>query len=431
MWPFHSFPQASHRRVLWLGFVLVFALVIWRAAVVPLGTRNAPARNMIRGDAYSDINTLSAARFFAEYGFGQTLGLPMHNYPSGGVLDSAFVYTHYPALPDVLAGVSATLLGAEDDRTLRVLPILLAMLLYGYMAWLLAQWLPQPRMAVVGTLLVAGSHYFAFFADTYHKHLYEALFMWLCTGTLWLYYTRGKRTGHLLLAALWMVLAVNASFEPIVFLAIVVVGFSWVYERRVISMATVLLGAACIGAFVLHLWQVYGLLGSWEAVYADMFTSLQARSQGVGDGGNELGRPITWYDRIKVFFDWLNRTERLFLITGWALAGLSVWAMRWQLRPHPQLRALLWVLLLAGLGWSVAMAQHFIVHLFTTRHIGPFVAVMGGFALPLYADAVRTHWRQRHWPWLAFHAAFVGYMLAMALSQQLIDWWRYGFGYAG
>jgi hypothetical protein len=56
---------------------------------------------------------------------------------------------------------------------------------------------------------------------------------------------------------------------------------------------------------------------------------------------------------------------------------------------------------------------------------------MGGFVLPLYADAVCAHWRQRHWLWLAFHTLFVGYILAMAISQQLIDWWRYGFGYAG
>ncbi|MBX3101044.1 MAG: hypothetical protein KF690_00890 [Bacteroidetes bacterium] len=429
---FTRFPEPWQRRALLGGFVLAFALITWRATVVPLGQAGNPARNMIRGDAYSDINTLSAARFFRDYGFGETYLLPVFKYPGHGMRDTIMVYTHYPALPDVLAGLSAQVLGADDDRNLRVLPILLAMVLYGYMAWLLVQWLPQPRMAVAGTLVVALSHYFVFFADTYHKHLYEELFVWLCTGTLWVYYTRGRRWPWLALAGLWMVLAVNASFEPIVFLAIVVAGFSLLYTRRLLTVETLLLGAVCVCGFVLHLWQVRLYMGSWEAMWHEMFTSLQVRSQGVGAGGNELGRSLMWYDYLKVPFDWLNRIERLFLLPGWALAGLSVWAMRRQwVRGERRLFWLGVILLLAGMGWSLVMAQHFIVHLFTTRHMGMFLALMAGYALPLYVDTVRAHFARRNLPWQIFHVLFIGYMLVMACTQQLADWYCYGFGYSG
>src|SRR6218665_1517338 len=86
-------------------FAFSFLVIIFRVLFASVYD-NTRVRNQVYGDGYSDINTLSSAKYFLDSGFTQTTFLPVHDYyPATG---HAQVYTHYPALPNILAGVYAT-----------------------------------------------------------------------------------------------------------------------------------------------------------------------------------------------------------------------------------------------------------------------------------------------------------------------------------
>ena len=431
-WPRQLWARPRHRFILLAIFAAAFALILLRTATVPL--HDNKARSSIRGDQYSDVNTYSAARYFRDHGVAHTYGLPVHKYSPTHPADSAIVYTHYPALPDWVAGAVFALTGTDHVAWLRLVPILLSVFLCGYVFTQLSYWLPHPAMALWGGALVVLSHYFLFFADSFHKHVYEELFKWLFVFGLLAYY-RDRKLGQLLLCALWYALAAHSSFEPVVYLAVVALGFSWVYTGSPLRWPVFVLGASAALSVALHFYTVYLYWGSWQGLMNDLTQSALHRIQGTGPLAEAGNQALGLGQYLQIPFQWFNRPERLFMLPGWGLLLLLLLAgrgLRQVALPAPA-GIRLWriglVLLLATLSWSLVMPQHFLVHLFVTRHWGIFYGLIGGYCLHAYAQGLCRSWASLRLPARLLHSLLIVYVLAMAISQQLLDWFRHGFLY--
>ena len=422
--------MASHARLVVLGLLaVVYSVIGWRAVWIPTETASK-ARDSLHGDAYSDRNTLSAIRHYVDQGLGASCGLPVHNYSGPETpLSERKVYLHYPALPDLLGAAVAYGVQSSDEVPLRVGMALCSLLFAGLLLGLARRLQADPVWAWAVAGLWFASNYFVFWADSLHKHQYEeaakAAFLLLA----WRYYGSGRSTGWLLACALLYVLAANLSFEPIVYLAVVSVGWAWIYDGHPLSRFSCAMGVAALAGFGLHLLQVWCWLGSWDAVWADVEGAFRLRTLGEAHGQqlSELDRGLGWRDYLALPFSWLNRIERAYLIPGWTLLLLVLGTGRQLWREQPQRARLLGVLFLASIAWSLTLTQHYVVHAFTARHFVLWAGVAVAWLGPYYVQRLRADWSGQHLGWKLVHVGLVGYTLAMAITQHLIDYFRYGW----
>ena len=385
-------------------------------------------RNAIHGDGYSDINTYSAAMFFKDSGYTKSCFLPMFYYADNkGIHPEPAIYTHYPAVPDILAGSYAKLFDTRSEKTLRLSPVMLSLLFFLIIFYALQQIIPEKKSALISSLVIVLSNYFIFWGDNLHKHLYEELLKWLYTIGLWNYY-RNARYNKWLLAglAICYVIETNVSFEPVVYLAIVTVGIGYIHTRRLLLPENLLLLLMPVAGFAIHLYQNYCWFGSWPIVINDFKDAAVLRTKGGNDIRNELQRNIQFKDFLNIPFIFLNRIERFFLFPGYAMLifGYLAWQ---QWKNQPQLRQLMLVLLIATLSWSVLMTQHFTVHAFTGRHAGLLYALIIGTGLMAYEQLFRKHISEKKITYMLLHVLFIGYNLVMLISQQVLDIFKYGF----
>ncbi len=444
----------SQRR-LWVTLVLalVLALIIvgLRSQLI-LADDAAGGRSFQRGDGYSDLNTLSAVRYFYDHGLWTSKLRPMHNYdPDLGVTE-ATPYLHYPALPDVLHGMFARWIGSTDQRDLRWFP--LALSFFGAIAlwFFLRQQMRYywgsisnssfasqsdlefaDRAAALSWVILLTSNYFMAWADGLHKHPYEEITKWLYFAGLLTHYQRlqspspdessFRSLGRIFGLAVLAFLTGHASFEPIVFLAVVTVGLSMIFERswrRVFAPINFVLGAAFVASFISHLYLNALYLGSWSLALTDLHEALSVRTGDV----NLLKLP--WVA--------LERIERYFHITGFAFLILGIFMFRDLRSATPtsprlrEFRQLTYVLLAASLSWYLIMKQHAAVHHFVGKQSGLLVGWIVGPALLFYALRVQNDWRRGKLGLRMFHVLFILYMTAMAVTQQiLVLWWDFGF----
>lgn len=419
----------DRRHALILLLALVYSLVVWRALTLPAGA-DVKARGSLHGDSYSDLNTLSAIRHYYDQGFAASCGLPVHQYDGPQTpAEQRKVYLHYPALPDMIGGGLAVLLGTPREAPLRLATALLSLLFAGLL-WLLARRVaPDPAWAAAILALWLASNYFIFWADSLHKHQYEeaakAAFLLLA----WRYYEGSRSWGLLAACAAVYVLAANVSFEPIVYLAVVSVGWSWVYEGRIISRFTVAMGLAAVAGFGLHLLQNWCWLGGWEAVWQDTRGAFMLRTVGEahGEQTSELARGLTFIDYMSLPLSWFNRVERTYLVPGWALVALTLLCGRQLWRERRRDALLLLTLFLASIAWSLAMTQHYKVHAFTARHFALWAGLTVAWLGPLYVRRLRDDWASGNILRRTGHALLLHYVAGMALSQHVLDWFRYGW----
>ncbi|MBK0402907.1 hypothetical protein I5M27_07905 [Adhaeribacter sp. BT258] len=411
-------------------FIFCFSLIGWRIIFVPLYNSEG-GRNFIRGDHFSEINTHSALQYFYDHGFNVSKWLPVHNYESGKADTQYDIYTHYPALPDILAGFYAKILDTTNPQWLRIFPMLISVGWFFLIFHMLSRMLPDKKAAFLSAAIIVLSNYFLAWADNLHKHMYEEVLKWLFVYGLYLYYQRNRPVWLLGVLCLVYIAAANVSMEPILFLAVVVVGFSIIYSRNIFTRETIVLGLAAVAGFGLHFYQNILLFGSFQAALKDMTDAVALRTVGqAADTHNELKRTLNWQDYAIIPLKWLNRIERYFLIPGFALLLLSYLGLRKLKVEDKQMFRIVLVLLLAGLSWSVAMSQHFLVHVFTTRNIGLFYGFIVGYGLVAYWPLLQKAWQEKNRLHQGFHVLFIGYVAFMALSQQVWDLYiKYGFGY--
>ncbi|HSZ24529.1 MAG TPA: hypothetical protein VK766_02365 [Cytophagaceae bacterium] len=420
----------SKKNILIAAFIFSFSIVIIRIISVPL-LNSGKARDSIHGDSYSDINTYSAMRYFYDFGFGKSYLLPVHGYKGDGNSANMGAYTHYPALPDILAGSYARILHTTDTRWVRIFPLLISIGFFFFIVHFFQTLLPDKNAAFIGALVLVLSNYFIFWADNLHKHLYEEILKWVYVYLLFLYYREDRKNKWLIvLCSLIFILVTNISFEPVTYLAIVTVGMSWIYKRNIFTFETILLGFAPVIGFGLHFYQNILYFGSVDLALADMTHAAALRTTGIESVQNEMKRNLTFLDYISIPYYWSFRIERLFLIPGPAFFFFAYLGLKEIRKVNQQLFGLGIVLLIASLSWNIFMTQHWLVHTFTTKHLGLFYGFVIGYGLLSYYDLVKKDWASNVVFKKILHVIFIGYILVMALSQQLFDYFRYGFFYS-
>jgi len=410
-------------------FLFCFGLIIIRVLEVPLYSEG-DGRNFIRGDSYSDKNVHSAVKFFHKHGFRKTSFLPVYGYDSLGD-ENYTVYTHYPALPDILAGTYAYLLDTTNITALRIFPVLISIAWFFLLFHILNTLLPDRQKAFVSASIIVLSTYFLGWADTLHKHTYEEAFKWIFVYLLFLYYERLKPNNFLLgVLCLFFLIIANISFEPTAYLAIVVLGFTWIYQKSIITRETVLLGFSAIAGFGIHFYQVAIHAGSWEAAKDDLMSAAVVRTTGSATDMMNTERNITWWDYLLFPYYMLNRIERYFLIPGWAFLVLAYLGMRNLRRKNEKIFKIGLVLMAASIIWGLVMPQHFIVHTFTTKQIGLFYGFIIGYGICAYWPYCKAAFQKRQPLLIALHVIFIGYIMGMFLTQQVWDMYiKYGWFY--
>jgi hypothetical protein len=419
----------SKKYILIAAFIFCFSIVIVRVIKVPL-FNSGKARDSIHGDAYSDINTHSALKYFYDFGFTKSCFLPVHDYRGNKIEKSMKVYTHYPALPDILAGVYAKILNTRSAKWIRIFPVMISITFFFFIFYFFRKILPDKNAAFVGALILVLSNYFIFWADNLHKHLYEEFFKWIYVFLLFLYYNNQQKNKILLvLCGLIFILVTNISFEPVTYLAVVTVGMSWIYKRKIFNWENFFLGIMPIIGFGLHLYQNVLYFGSFQTAIADLTNSATLRTVGNETAQNELKRNLGLMDYLSIPFVWSYRIERYFLIAGPAFFYLAFLGLKELKKADKRLFELGIVLLIATLSWNLAMTQHSLVHSFTTRHIGIFYGFVIGYGLLKYYSLFRKDWSEKILYKKVFHIVFIGYIVLMAAAQQLWDYLRYGWFY--
>jgi hypothetical protein len=424
---FYRHFTAKQKIFFWLVFIFAYLWIIGRVLLVSM-YEEGKIRDSIHGDAYSDVNTHSAVRYFYDFGFLNSSFLPVHQYAGNFNTHDLKAYTHYPALPDILAGGYAYLFQSTNEECLRIVPVLLSIGFFFLIFQTLWTVFKNIEMALWGGMILVCSNYFLFWADNLHKHLYEELLKWLYFWVLWNYYHTDSNKRYVWLSASFVIflLVANISFEPITYLAVLTVGFSWMFKRKIICMETIVLAMGPILGFALHLWQNAMHLGSLELALLDLKDSASMRTSGGNFAANELHRSLNWKDYLSIPWLWLIRIERFFLIPGIAALVFSFYFIKyWKQQPQKNVLSLLAVLVLCTLSWSIFMSQHAIVHIFTTKHAGICMGLVCGGGIYHYRRRLLSDLKTGPLPIKIFHIALLAYILVMALSQQVWDFVRY------
>jgi hypothetical protein len=352
-----------------LFLIPAYIFIIFKAFTVPAIDGDF-RRNSFSGDAYSDVNTLSAIRYYHDYGFLKSCGLPVHGYSSIG--DTIYkVYTHYPALPDILGGLYSIILDNDFEPWLRMGPILLSIFWCWIMGLVLIRLLPNKEWLLPAWLLIIYSGYFIPWADTLHKHMYEEALKWLYVLILLNYFQNGENWKWLLAAMLVFIAEINISFEPVTWMAVFTLGCSLYYQRTIFSRLAIACGFSAILGFFLHLLQNYFWFGSWDLVIQDLQQAFLMRT--IGENAEIADKVLSTMDYIKMPFDIINRLERLYWIPGFALLLLLWDGVKLFSKEG---KSLLIVLALSSISWFLAMPQHGLVHAFTGRHFGILIGVL-------------------------------------------------------
>lgn len=425
--------SSTQRLALLCVLIFSFSLIIFRGFNVSFEDRKT-----LYGDGYSDENTWSAILFFKDHGFKKSYLRPMHNYTQTRSINDAKAYTHYPALPDILSGLYAVILDTNNEALIRIPPTILSLIMLIFVWLVLQSMIFDQKLRVISFCGLLLSNYFISYADSLHKHIYEEFLKWsfLC---LLIYYYKGhfklienqivesdKKTRITigLLLSLVVFLAGHSSFEPITYIAVTVIGFSWVFERKVFTPLNVFLGLASIGSFISHLYLNALYLGSWDAAISDITNSLNHRTLGK-DSGKDY---FTFVDFFLNIFRPLNRAERMFLIPGWAYAIFCFFGLKNLKKQHNTTFKLLLVLLLASYSWAILMPQHSFIHPFTVRQFGIFITLSFGLSVYAYYDLLKIKFVHFSIYAKSFHCLLIAYTLVMILTQHVIQLYlKFGF----
>ncbi len=404
-------------------FIFCFTIIAFRAIKVSV-YHETRARNGILGDGFSDINVLSSAKYFLDSGFTQTKWLPVHDYYPAGK-NTPQVYTHYPALPNILAGTYAKLFNTVNEPLLRLIPILLAVVFFFFIYFVLNQLLQQQTIALVGSSLLWMGCYFLNFADNLHQHLYGEFLKWIYFYLLYQYHRNESKSLPLIFwLFIIMMVQVNISFEQPVYLGILTVGFSIIYQKSIFTKTTLLGAIAVILGFALHLWQNALYFGGWQPAIDDFIKAYTFRTTGTEVEGYVKEAPFTLKDTWQIPFDWFNRMERYFVLPGWAILIISYWGIKWLKKYKPELLKISIAVFFASIAWSIFMPQHAFIHAFTNKHFSIWVGLMGGVSVYAYFQQLKLDFSTAgNITTKSFHILVILYATAMFVSQQVYEVW--------
>ena len=413
----------KQKMLIWIIFVFVYSLVFWRMHVNDIEKPNA-LRLMERGSGHIEKYVYNAAKYFYNYGFANTSGLPV--YSNEGEKPTK-VSIHVPSLPDILAGVSLTIFNSTNPLILRILPVILSIFLFFFIYFFFGQLLGDPNTAFLSSSIIVLSAYFIGEADGIYYGLYNEVIKFTFCYLLYVYYFKEKKPKYIMGAFILFFIIANISYDAMLMMAIITVGFSWISDRKIFSWQVFLLALAPTLGILLHLYQNSLYLGSLEAAINDFIQITGKRAAGVGAVES---KQVNFIKVAKYFFYIMpNRIERFFLIPGWALIIFSYLGLRKLKTENIQLFQIAIVLLLSIFPWNILMFQYNSVHVFHTRNIALFYGLIIGFGIIEYIKVLKIEWDISLLK-KTYHSVFVGYVGVIILTQTILTLYlRYGFFY--
>jgi len=170
------------------------------------------------GDPWSDGNAMTSGRYFARDGFVNTAFTPILDV--GPLGKDSLRYTHYPPLPDLVAGVIQRVAGEGHLAIHRLFAIAFSAIGLGFLfKYLRALW--GEGLAALSVLLIATNLLFLQYADTVH-HI--PLYSMTGFGCLWaaLRWLDDRRPAALLAVSAAAFLCFLASYDFYFFLSIMI-----------------------------------------------------------------------------------------------------------------------------------------------------------------------------------------------------------------
>jgi len=419
----------SKRLIAILIFIFCYSLIVFRWLKIPIADTKSEARIGVYGDAFSSRNVHSSAMWFKDIGYRKTKALPVFNYTGNFNQSGVQVYTHYPPLPDILGGIYARLLNTKNARSIAIVPIILSIFFFFFLLSVLKKIIPDPKAAFVSWIMLVTSCYFICWADDLHQHLYTELLKWIFIWLLYRFYTEEKKKWMLPSLCLIYFIQSWITFEAIPFLAIITVGFSLIFAKKIITTTNLLLLLMPVLGVGLHLFQNYLYLGSWHSVASDMKDAFLKRTTGAFN--NELGRAVKPGDFVRMWTDELwFRIGRMFTLSAIPfiiIAGITLYDFYKNNRDHFKMAIIFFS---AGIAWIFIMPQHVIVHTFTVKHLAVFVAFVSGYGLIKYFLLLRQHIISKQYIFWIFHFALIGWTLySFGFNQVYYVYLKFGFAY--
>ena len=409
-------------------FFFCFSLVITRWYRVPLENANYEPRGGVYGDVWSSLNVYSAARHFKDYGFRKTAGLPVFGYNGNFDEHWTYAYTHYPPLPDELAGMYAIITDSKDVKVLSLFPIGLSVFFFFFIYYALQVLSDNKPTAFFAATVTVMSCYFICWADDLHQHVYAEFSKWIFVLLLYLYYNREQHK-KIILFVLCLLYLINSwlTYEDIVYFAIAVVGFSIIYKKKIFTIENFILLFIPVLGFGLHAYQNYCYFGSWDTVIKDLKGAFIMRTTGTPNAEQGVMHWKQWTEfPSKIEF----RFKRMFLVTYYSFIFLAVLGF---LNLYKTNKKLFWVnitLLLCSISWIFTMPQHAYIHLFTIRQFGLFYASILCAGFYAYWLILKQHWDQRKIIPISFHAIFIVYTIINTISSHVYYvYLKFGYGF--
>lgn len=217
--------EATIERRLRLGFKLCLAVV---GAYLVISAFEPFRTNW--GDPWSDGNAMTSGRYFARDGFFTTEFTPILDV--GPLGKDSLRYTHYPPLPDLVAGVVQKAIGSGHLAIHRLLAIAFSALgLLFLWKYLRALW--GEGLAGLSVFLIATNLLFIQYADTVH-HI--PLYSMTGFGCLWaaLRWLDDRRPSALIAVAVATFFCFLASYDFYFFLSIMILATVWLRGAKVL-----------------------------------------------------------------------------------------------------------------------------------------------------------------------------------------------------
>lgn len=329
------------------------------------------------GDSMSDYNVMTSGRNFQKYGFLNLRLTPFLLDPAyGRSFEPAFIYTHYPQLPDLMNGVLRVVFHLDSLTQFRFVALGFSFAALFFIYRLLCTYWGRSTAQVALGLWVLNPLWIQH-ADYLHHAPYGAFFGF---GSVYLLvrYLRSERWPLLIASGAFLFFTVLASYDYW-FFAPLLLAMATIAHHRAVLRAPVIRTLSILGLFAIaavafkvgtNAWALGGI-GPWfhdfRFQYAERATDKITRTS------YTKGAFTTMYGRVERFFTILLFPIALF----WAL--VPTLRRRWPNRffvtaesvPNP------WYLFLAALPF---------LYLFTEIWIGQYYP--GLLVLPFYAVAV-------------------------------------------
>ena len=360
-------------------------------------------------DGYSEANTIRGGTGFINNGVTSMSGLPdtcyggllgnrgrvgfvrkKRNNPEASCAGSAYI--HYPPGPEYMAWLGMSVVGTENYRLLRILPITLSVIVgYFFLTTMFTLVGGGLRGLIFGLFLILPPMYSNYFHGLHHQQYAFLMFqVQMCLTILYMTNPRYKKWWVIGAFALLGFCQGFMTFDFAFLATLFVIPFYLFFkdDHQVPFLTVVKVGLASGLTFTLahalHFLQVINYLGSYEQAVHDFTSSANHRATNSGDLGNT---PHLKYDPkqigpLTVTKDYLWRVSgrgkylAINLINLiWIVLGLRFvrrinfrkgTVLRFDIR-NSDLLALLASIVISAL-WSIAMKQHAHIHGFIARH---------------------------------------------------------------